>query len=83
MSKESINNLRLAGIMHVITASGMNNTMVAGFLSSILFFCDIGDEDALFIRALTGSNILVDGKSDDFVLNCLYKHMPFWDKKYN
>jgi len=35
MSKEFINNLRLAGVMHVIAASGMNITMIAGFLSAI------------------------------------------------
>ena len=35
MSKEFVDNLRLSGVMHVIAASGMNITMVAGFLSSI------------------------------------------------
>lgn len=35
MSKEFVDDLRLAGVMHVIAASGMNITMVAGFLSSI------------------------------------------------
>ncbi len=35
MSKEFVDNLRLSGVMHVIAASGMNVTMVAGFLSSI------------------------------------------------
>ncbi len=36
MSTNFLNNLRIAGVMHVIAASGMNITMVAGFLSSIL-----------------------------------------------
>lgn len=46
-----------------------------------LVFCDVGQGDAIFIRTSTGSNILVDGGPDDSVLNCLSKHMPFWDKK--
>ncbi|MCL5435295.1 MAG: ComEC/Rec2 family competence protein [Patescibacteria group bacterium] len=35
MSANFLGNLRIAGVMHVIAASGMNITMVAGFLSSI------------------------------------------------
>ncbi len=45
-----------------------------------LVFCDVGQGDAVFIRTSTGSNILIDGGPDDSVLNCLSKHMPFWDK---
>ena len=46
-----------------------------------LVFCEVGQGDAIFIRTSTGSNILIDGGPDDSVLNCLSKHMPFWDKK--
>lgn len=40
MPKEFLEQLRLTGVMHVIAASGMNVTMVAGFLTSltVLFF---------------------------------------------
>ncbi len=51
MSKEFINNLRLAGVMHVIAASGMNITMVAGFLSSI-FMLFLKRQTALFASVL-------------------------------
>jgi len=51
MSKEFINNLRLAGVMHVIAASGMNITMVAGFLSSI-FMLFLKRRTALFASIL-------------------------------
>ena len=51
MSKEFINSLRLAGVMHVIAASGMNITMVAGFLSSI-FMLFLKRQTALFASIL-------------------------------
>lgn len=35
--KDFFNNLRQVGVLHIIAASGMNVTMVGGFLSSIFF----------------------------------------------
>lgn len=51
MSQEFINNLRLAGVMHVIAASGMNITMVAGFLSAV-FMLFLKRQTALFTSIL-------------------------------
>lgn len=43
-------------------------------------FCDVGQGDAIFIRTPNGSDILVDAGPDNTVLDCLGKHMPFWDR---
>lgn len=42
--------------------------------------CDVGQGDAILIQKNT-TQILIDGGPDNSVLNCLGKHMPFWDKK--
>lgn len=44
-----------------------------------LAFCDVGQGDAALI-SYKSSQILVDGGPDSRVLNCLSRHMPFWDR---
>jgi len=46
----------------------------------LLVFCDVGQGDATYIRTPGGADILVDGGPDSKVLDCLSKHMPFWDR---
>jgi competence protein ComEC len=44
-----------------------------------LIFCDVGQGDAILIT--DGFNqMLVDGGRNDSVLECLWEHMPFWDR---
>lgn len=45
-----------------------------------LVFCDVGQGDAIFIRTSRQVDILIDGGPDDKVLECLSRHMPFWDR---
>ncbi len=67
--------------------------IVVGLLSLVLWqeitindgklhvvFCDVGQGDAIFIRTPQKTDILIDGGPDKRVLDCLSKHMPFWDK---
>lgn len=46
-----------------------------------LVFCDIGQGDAIFIRTPKGADLIIDGGPDSQVLNCLGRHMPFWDRQ--
>ena len=43
-------------------------------------FCDVGQGDAIYIRTPGNVDILVDGGRNSKVLDCLSKHMPFWDR---
>ena len=46
-----------------------------------IVFCDVGQGDAAYIRIKNKIDILIDAGPDRKVLNCLGKHMPFWDRK--
>lgn len=41
--------------------------------------CDVGQGDAILIQQKS-TQILIDGGPDNSVLNCLGRHMPFWDR---
>lgn len=43
-------------------------------------FCDVGQGDAAYIRAPNNMDMLIDGGPNDKVLNCLGRHMPFYDR---
>lgn len=43
-------------------------------------FCDVGQGDAILVSRGT-NQMLVDGGPDARVLECLNKHLPFWDRR--
>ncbi len=45
-----------------------------------IFFCDVGQGDGAYIRFPDGRDMVVDGGPDDKVIQCLGRHMPFWDR---
>ena len=45
-----------------------------------LVVCNVGQGDAIFIRTASKADILIDGGPDKKVLECLGRHMPFWDR---
>lgn len=46
-----------------------------------VFFCDVGQGDAAYIRTKEKVDILIDAGPDRKVLSCLGKYMPFYDRK--
>jgi competence protein ComEC len=46
-----------------------------------IFFCNVGQGDAAYVRFPDGRDMLVDGGPNDTVLQCLGRHMPFWDRE--
>jgi competence protein ComEC len=45
-----------------------------------IVFCNVGQGDAAYIRFPDGRDGLIDGGPNDSVLQCLGRHMPFWDR---
>ncbi len=43
-------------------------------------FCDVGQGDAIFIRTPKGADLLIDAGPNQRTLECLNRHMPFWDR---
>ena len=77
-----INKLLVFTVLVVISLSGLFIYQTAKFNDGKfhLIFCDVGQGDAILIRTSAGGNILIDGGPNDSVLNCLSRHLPFWDK---
>lgn len=71
---------------HLVSGAAVGLVLMLSFLFSLpdgklhLFFCDVGQGDAAYIRAPNNQDILIDGGPNDSVLSCLGRHMPFYDR---
>ncbi len=48
---------------------------------SFIVFCDVGQGDAAYVRIENKIDVLIDAGPNREVLNCLGRHMPFYDRE--
>lgn len=73
-------------LKNLVVGAGVGIILLFSFFFSLsdgklhIFFCDVGQGDAAYIRAPNNQDMLIDGGPDTSVLNCLGRHMPFYDR---
>lgn len=47
---------------------------------TVVVFCDVGQGDAIYLRIDNKIDLLIDAGPDRKIIDCLSKHMPFFDR---
>lgn len=79
LSKKIFNNAVLAFLLFTASAVWLAIAFRPDNLLHI-YFCDVGQGDAILIKTPQNKQILVDGGPGDRVLNCLSDALPFHDR---
>jgi len=77
--RKVFNNTVLALLLLTVAAIGLAIISQPDDLLHI-YFCDVGQGDAILIKTPQNRQILVDGGRGKQVLNCLSKALPFYDR---
>ncbi|MGD8744058.1 MAG: MBL fold metallo-hydrolase [Candidatus Woesebacteria bacterium] len=71
---------KVLGMLAVIAAAIWSAALLAPGENFRLIACDVGQGDAI-LAVYKNKQILIDGGPDKSVLDCLGRHIPFWDRK--
>ena len=59
--------------------------LLVGFVTHLpdnrlhIIVCDVGQGDGMYIRTPDGNDVVIDGGPNSKIVECLGRHMPFWD----
>lgn len=72
-------------LISIFTLFGLSGLFIYQYLTFYdgklhVVFCDVGQGDGILITTPSNKQILVDAGPDKRILDCLGKHMPFWDR---
>lgn len=82
MEKPPISKKQLIGIA-LFSLTIVVFSFLASFFSSNskIVFCDVGQGDGVYIRLISGYDIVIDAGPNRKIQECLGKHMPFYDRE--